>query len=43
LPRNPGLEALGALVGEWVLGDPSAPVGTTFFSWLEGGFFLVQR
>jgi hypothetical protein len=41
--RNPRLKALDALVGTWALGDPSAPVGTTSFSWLEGGFFLVQR
>jgi hypothetical protein len=41
--RNPALEALDALVGEWVLGDPAAPVGRTSFSWLEGGFFMVQR
>jgi hypothetical protein len=41
--RDPKLKALDALVGEWVLGDPSAPVGRTSFSWLEGGFFLVQR
>jgi hypothetical protein len=38
-----GLEALEALVGEWVLGDPAAPVGRTSFSWLEGRRFLVQR
>jgi hypothetical protein len=41
--RNPKLTALEALVGTWVLGDPSAPVGRTSFSWLEGGHFLVQR
>ena len=41
--RNPDLDALDALVGDWVLGDPAAPVGRTSFSWLEGGFFLVQR
>ena len=38
-----GLEPLAALVGDWALGDPSSPVGRTSFSWLEGGFFLVQR
>ena len=38
-----GLEALEALVGDWVLGDPAAPVGRTSFSWLEGRRFLVQR
>lgn len=32
-----------ALVGEWVLGDPEAPVGRTSFTWLEGGKFLIQR
>lgn len=37
------LAPLEALVGEWVLGDPSAPVGRCSFSWLEGGRFLVQR
>jgi hypothetical protein len=41
--RDPKLKALEALVGEWALGDPAAPVGRTSFSWLEGGFFLVQR
>jgi hypothetical protein len=41
--RDPKLKALDALVGGWVLGDPSAPVGRTSFSWLEGGYFLVQR
>jgi hypothetical protein len=41
--RKPNLEALDALVGDWALGDPSAPVGATTFSWLEGGFFLIQR
>ena len=41
--RNPKLEALDALVGDWALGDPSAAVGRTSFSWLQGGFFLVQR
>ena len=40
---DPKLGALSALVGEWVLGDPSAPVGRTSFSWLEGQRFLVQR
>ncbi len=40
---DPKLGALAALVGEWVLGDPSAPVGRTSFSWLEGRRFLVQR
>lgn len=39
----PGLEQLAALVGDWALGDPAAPIGRTSFSWLEGGFFLVQR
>ena len=32
-----------ALVGEWVLGDPEAPVGRTSFEWLEGAKFLIQR
>ena len=41
--RNPKLEALDALAGDWVLGDPESPVGRTSFSWLEGGRFLVQR
>jgi hypothetical protein len=36
-------EELDLLVGDWVLGDPAAPVGSTSFTWLEGGFFLVQR
>jgi hypothetical protein len=36
-------EALDALVGDWVLGDPSAPVGRVSFSWLEGGHFLIER
>ena len=39
----PGLEQLAALVGDWALGDPAAPIGRTSFSWLAGGFFLVQR
>jgi hypothetical protein len=38
-----GLEAVEALVSDWVLGDPAAPVGRTSFSWLEGRRFLVQR
>ena len=37
------LAALSALVGDWVLGDPAAPVGRTSFSWLDGRRFLVQR
>ena len=37
------LAALEALVGDWVLGDPAAPVGRATFSWLEGRRFLVQR
>ncbi len=41
--RDPKLEELDALVGDWVLGDPAAPVGRTSFSWLEGGRFLIQR
>lgn len=41
--RSPRLDALEALMGEWVLGDPSAPIGRTDFAWLTGGFFLVQR
>jgi hypothetical protein len=41
--RSSKLQALDALVGDWALGDPSAPVGRTSYSWLEGGFFLVQR
>jgi hypothetical protein len=36
-------EELNELVGDWVLGDPSAPVGRCSFSWLDGGFFLIQR
>jgi hypothetical protein len=40
---DPKLAALSALVGDWVLGDPSAPVGRTSFSWLEGRRFLVQH
>jgi hypothetical protein len=40
---DPKLHALSALVGDWLLGDPSAPVGRTSFSWLEGRRFLVQR
>lgn len=42
-PRDPEVQALDALVGDWALGDPSAPLGRTSFSWLEGGHFLVQR
>jgi hypothetical protein len=38
-----GLEALEALLGDWVLGDPAAPVGRASFCWLEGRRFLVQR
>jgi hypothetical protein len=41
--RSPKLQALEALVGDWLLGDPSAAVGRTSFSWLQGGFFLIQR
>ena len=41
--RDPKLQALDALVGDWALGDPSAPLGRTSFSWLQGGYFLVQR
>jgi hypothetical protein len=41
--RSPKLDALDALAGDWVLGDPSSPVGRTSFTWLEGGHFLVQR
>jgi hypothetical protein len=37
------LGALSALVGDWIVGDPAAPVGRTSFSWLEGERFLVQR
>ena len=37
------LGALRALVGDWVVGDPAAPVGRTSFSWLEGERFLVLR
>ena len=37
------LAALSTLVGEWVLGDPAAPVGRTSFSWLAGRRFLVQH
>jgi hypothetical protein len=34
---------LDPLVGEWILGDPAAPVGRTSFTWLEGNHFLIQR
>jgi hypothetical protein len=37
------LEALEALVGDWVLGDPAAPVGRVGFSWLAGRRFLIER
>lgn len=41
--RSPKLDALDVLAGDWVLADPSSPGGRTSFTWLEGGFFLVQR
>jgi hypothetical protein len=46
-PRNPGLERLDALVGEWEMeasvgGQPTIR-GRAAFEWLEGGTFLVQH
>jgi|SRR5919198_360663 hypothetical protein len=47
--RNPTLEPLEALVGNWTLdgGLPSDPTfsvrGWVSFEWLADGFFLVQR
>ena len=50
--RNPALERLGVLIGEWNLEiistsfntDPSAVErGRTSFDWLEGGAFLTQH
>jgi hypothetical protein len=40
MPEAPPLEPL---IGNWVLGDPSAPVGKASFEWLDGGFFVIQR
>lgn len=48
-PKNPELEALAALVGEWTTeathpAFPSTVVrGRAVFEWLEGEQFLVQR
>jgi len=50
--KNPSLESLGMLVGEWNIeitsmsfyADPSAMArGQSSFNWLEGGAFLRQR
>ena len=47
--RNPGLERLDALVGEWTIeagppGGPPWPGGAkASFEWLEGRTFLIQR
>jgi hypothetical protein len=47
--RNPALERLDALVGEWALeaGPPGGPrwpgEARASFEWLEGRTFLVQR
>lgn len=50
--KNPSLESLGMLVGEWNIeitsmsfyADPSAVArGQSSFNWLEGGAFLRQR
>jgi hypothetical protein len=47
--RNPALERLDALVGEWTMeaGFPGGPPwpgdARVSFEWLEGGMFLIQR
>lgn len=43
--RNPGLEELAVLVGEWEIHSPQFPdgVGTASFEWLEGGAFLSEQ
>jgi hypothetical protein len=47
--RDPALERLDALVGEWTLeaGPPGGPAwpgsGRVAFEWLEGRTFLIQR
>jgi hypothetical protein len=46
--RNPPLERLDALVGEWTIeagppGGPPWPGGRVSFEWLEGRTFLIER
>jgi hypothetical protein len=43
--RNPALQGLNVLVGEWEMENPRYPEvhGRAAFAWLEGGTFLVQH
>jgi hypothetical protein len=43
--RNPALQGLNVLVGEWEMENPRYPEvrGRATFEWLEGGMFLIQH